>query len=430
MQSLCRSKNESCADRARRTSRPTFSLLCTCLAIVAMPEPGCVIPISGAVSTANDGGAGKPPLNDDAGIPPNGDASNPPPGGYPFGVAGIGGVVPVGAWSSVTANLANMDSECGNMTSVSAKPDEDLLIAGIALKGLWASRDGGMSWQALGTGVGSAQITNRPMTVVFDPDPKNSMQFWEVGIYNAGGVYRTADDGATFTLLGDSHHDDLVSIDFTDPARKTLLAGGHEQQQTVQRSTDGGMTWTNVGSGLPSNSTCTLPLILDGQTHLVGCVSYTKGPDGVYRTANGGMTWTQVTSSGGAAPPLHASDGSIYWASRDGKGMTHGSIDGQTWTDVTGAGVIASLAPVELPDGRLAAIGPVYGAQYVLVSADQGATWHPVSPKLPYNDERGLVYSPQRNTFYIWHFTCGNGSVPVPPDAIMSFEVATDAGVP
>ncbi len=121
-------------------------------------------------------------------------------------------------------------------------------------------------------------------------------------------------------------------------------------------------------------------------------------------------------------PPLHASDGSIYWVSRDGKGMTRGSSDGQTWTDVTGAGVLASVSPVELPDGTVAAIGPSFGMQYVLVSPDHGATWHPVSSSLPYADERGLAYSSQRKTFFIWHFTCGSGSVPVPPDAIMRFD--------
>jgi len=43
-----------------------------------------------------------------------------------------------GNWVNVTSNLAGMASECGNMTYVSAKPNEDLVIAGVAQRGLWA----------------------------------------------------------------------------------------------------------------------------------------------------------------------------------------------------------------------------------------------------------------------------------------------------
>jgi hypothetical protein len=320
-------------------------------------------------------------------------------------------------WTNVTSNLAGMVSECGNMSNLSAKPDEDLLIAGIALNGLWASTDGGGSWHALGIDSASATITHRPSCMTYDP--QDSMRYWESGIYgNSGGVYETRDDGKTFVQLGTVHHTDQVSVDFSDPNRQTILAGGHEQAMTLNRSTDGGMTWTNVGAGLPANTNCTHPLVIDGQTHLVGCGGYGGGPSGVYRTTNGGAIWTQVTASGGANEPLRASDGSIYWASPSGNGMTRGTADGRQWTTVVGSGVIASVRPIELPDGRVATLG----AGSVVVSSDHGVTWKPASSALPYHDSIGVVYSAQRKAFYVWRFTCGNGAVPVPPDAIMRFD--------
>ena len=55
-------------------------------------------------------------------------------------------------WVNATGKLlAGMVSDCGNMSYVSAKPDEDLLIAGIALDGLWSSTDGGATWNPMGT---------------------------------------------------------------------------------------------------------------------------------------------------------------------------------------------------------------------------------------------------------------------------------------
>src|SRR5450755_1204186 len=50
--------------------------------------------------------------------------------------SGGGGVimtapVPTGAWINATSNLAGVQSECGNLSGLIAKPDEDLLVAGV-----------------------------------------------------------------------------------------------------------------------------------------------------------------------------------------------------------------------------------------------------------------------------------------------------------
>jgi hypothetical protein len=338
------------------------------------------------------------------------------------------GSPPDGTWVNITGNLAGMDSECGNMSYLSAKPEADVLIAGIALNGLWASKDQGQSWQALGKGPSSAPITNSTSAIVYDPnDPK---RYWESGIYGAGGLFETKDDGATFVALADVRHNDAVSIDFTDPERKTLLAGGHEQSQKVYRSADGGVTWSEVGGNLPANTDCTHPLAIDGQVHLVGCGGYGGGTTGIFRTTDGGANWTQVSDLGGANAPLRASDGSLYWATPDAQGMARSTDDGQSWTETVGAGILTSAHPIELPDGRIASLGPRYGTQYVMVSADRGAHWAQATTALPYEDARGVLYSTQRKALYIWHSSCGTGggSVPVPPDAIFRYDF--DGGSP
>src|SRR5262249_37303729 len=111
-----------------------------------------------------------------------------------------------GNWVNVTSNLAGMASECGNTPFVSSKPREDLIIAGVAQQGLWASSDGGSSWHHLGTGAGSATITNRPSAIIYDPADPN--KFWESGIYNGTGVFRTDNDGSVFKAMGNVGHND------------------------------------------------------------------------------------------------------------------------------------------------------------------------------------------------------------------------------
>ena len=157
---------------------------------------------------------------------------------FPLSVAASGSAAAADDWVNVTSNLANVPSECGNLTILSAMPRSNTLIAGVAQQGLWTSTDAGASWQRLGTGEGSARIINRPSWISFDP--AQPARFYESGIYNDGGAYATSDGGTTFAQLGTVSHNDFVSVDYTDPARKTLLAGGHEQAQMVWKSTDSG----------------------------------------------------------------------------------------------------------------------------------------------------------------------------------------------
>jgi len=353
----------------------------------------------------------------DAGGGANGTGGNASGGASSAGGASSTGgshptTVPSGGWTNVTTNLAGMTSECGNVSFLAAKPDEDVLVTGVALHGLWSSEDGGGSWQAIGTGAGTDAITNRTSSFVFDPS--HPATYWESGIYNGGGVYSTTDDGSTFHALGDSHHDDLVSVDFTDPGRQTLLAGGHEQKQTLYRSTNGGATWDNVGLNLPSGSNfSSYPLVLDAQTHLVGTSGWGGGTSGIFRTTNGGQQWTLVSSDGGIAAPLLAKDGTIYWASGDG--VARSTDRGQSFTNLPASGALKPSSPIELPDGRIAMLG----SRTIMVSSDGAMSFQAASTDLPYGDAVGLAYSVHQKAFFVWHFSCDNA---VPADAVMRFD--------
>jgi hypothetical protein len=323
---------------------------------------------------------------------------------------GGGGVTPVGAtppaaWANVTANLAGMASECGNTPYLTSHPDHDMLITSVAKQGLWSSTDGGASWVQLWPTAGAQQITNRGSSIVFDPQHADT--FWESGIYNGPGVYRTTDDGATFTALGDAHHIDSVSVDLGDPQRQTLLAGGHEQQQTLYRSQDGGATWTNVGANLPAGTNfCTNALVIDRNTHLVGCSGYAGGADGVFRTTDGGKTWTPTTTAPAAALPLWASDGTIYWSLIYDGGLIKSTDQGRTWSQTIQGGTLKTGHPIELPDGRIVAPG---GAT-LMISSDHGVSFQPIGEPLPFTPN-SISYSPYRNAFFIEQFDCGNAVV-------------------
>jgi photosystem II stability/assembly factor-like uncharacterized protein len=305
-------------------------------------------------------------------------------------------------WVNVTGNLAEMPSECGNLCLLSVVPGQDRIIAGIAKRGLWQTTEGGTTWTPVSLGEDSEAIVNRPSRIVYDP--AHAEVFWESGIYNSFGVYRTTNGGRTFQHLGKITHNDYVSVDLADPQRRLLLAGGHEQARMVWKSVDGGQSWTNIGTALPEGTKFSSnPLLLDAATYLVNASGWGKGTGGLYRTSDGGATWTQASALEANGAPLVASDGSIYWLLMYDRGLLRSTNQGQTWTQVCGPGAIKGSSLIELPDGRLAAVA----GKSVKISSDQGATWTAVMAPTPVQPA-GLVYAPARQAFFIWNWDCGN----------------------
>jgi hypothetical protein len=341
---------------------------------------------------------------------------------------------PPSDWVSVANNLTGKASECGNVSGVYTDPRTDRLIVGIALDGLFASTDGATTWNAIGTA--GAAIKNRMSQILFDPTTAGT--FWESGIYgwetSTPALYITTDNGGSFTgyttlmqMSGDADTNDSVSVDFTDPGRKTILAGSHEATGQLFLSTNAGMTWSNIGTNLPAGiGFCTHVLVLDANTFVVGCAnSYSNQPGGIVRSTDGGKTFTTVSTTVAYNHPLWASDGTIYF-SIEGGGITKSVDQGQTWTTVADANAAGSVGPIELPNGLLATTLQ----QTVVVSADKGAHWTPVSTAMPYTPE-AISYSPFRRAFYASNFTC-TGSNDVPASGIVRFGwdyAAVDAGM-
>jgi photosystem II stability/assembly factor-like uncharacterized protein len=180
-------------------------------------------------------------------------------------------------------------------------------------------------------------------------------------------------------------------------------------------STDGGMSWSEIGMRLPASFGCNSPVVLDANTFLAGCGA-PFGGGGVVRSTDAGMSWTSVSKTGGASAPLVASDQTIYWPAPTGQVMVKSTDLGKTWTESSNQ--VGYLHPIELPDKkRIAALG----GSYIMVSADHATTWTKVV-LTPYNEGiQGLAYSKHQKAFFVWHATCGNGTVHVGPNEIMRY---------
>jgi photosystem II stability/assembly factor-like uncharacterized protein len=326
---------------------------------------------------------------------------------------------PAGDWKNVTPDLTMIMETCGPLFSLTSKPSEDLVIAGVTNNGLWATSDGGTSWRVLGQGTDSEPVIQGTNAIIFDPSPANSDVFWPVGI-RGRAVFRTDDDGVTFKHLGDSMSADYLSVDFSDSQRKTLLTSGHEMQQ-LSRSEDGGDTWTDITAAIPSGlKVCSYPYILDSMNYLLGCGGGSdQGQSAILRSSDAGTSWTTVFDKSGATAPLLTSDGTIYWAQELGGGLARSDDQGQTFTSLVPANTLLTVSPIELPDKRIASMT----SQNIVVSDDQGKTWKLSSANMPYVPS-GFTYSEYQRAFFIWYFKCSATGAPMPgpTDGIMRFD--------
>lgn len=193
-----------------------------------------------------------------------------------------------------------------------------------------------------------------------------------------GAIFKSTDRGRTWRKLGlevkmggNEHYrvcGQRLVVSPSDP--KLLLFGS--RRDGLQRSGDGGETWTRVGgfSGRESVGVTAVAFAPDRP----GVVFAATFGDGVWRSEDGGKTWTKTLN--GPAEVLRlvaAPDGAVY-ATHE-KGVAKWS--GGKWADVTpagGAGPYAGLS-VNPRDARDVIAAAQKDSLHLYRSKDGGATW-------------------------------------------------------
>jgi photosystem II stability/assembly factor-like uncharacterized protein len=198
-----------------------------------------------------------------------------------------------------------------------------------------------------------------------------------------GGVWKTADGGATWRPLSDrqpSLGNGQISLAIgepaavaIDPADPDVIYAGTGPRKVVSgsaaavglfKSTDGGASWVLLGSGYPADNTGNAATIFGTTSALINSIIvdpenpsavYLAASNGVWRSANGGLDWALGTgSTAGDVRSLVLDRSSrrrarILYAGISGQGVFQSADGGQSWTQILSnktPAVAAALKPV------------------------------------------------------------------------------------
>ena len=176
--------------------------------------------------------------------------------------------------------------------------------------GVWKSTDGGVSWtRTLAAGaVAPAPATDLVMHPS-DPDVLYAA-LGRVAGDAANGVYRSTDAGATWTRLDGFPSEDVGRINLAiAPSQPSILyasvqnafggPGGDGTLLGIYKSTDAGATWSLASRAPSCNTQCWYDMALAVHPHSPDTIFFGGVP--LYRSTNGGQTFQNVgTGPGGS----------------------------------------------------------------------------------------------------------------------------------
>jgi len=244
-----------------------------------------------------------------------------------------------------------------------------------------SSADGGKTFSALANYPGNLDSeTNGGFTVAIDPKSDQTIY-----VLTPSSLVRSINGGSTWTTLTAPSSPYLVN-NLPYPVTQTLFVSTGNSSTLFCASNsgfaiskDGGATWQFQNTGLDPNFVQLRQIVLDpaNPSRLIAFGTY-SGASGtspssyIYLSTNGGSTWTHVGTFGvlDQLAPNQTGPG-IYVVSTSGLYVSFNG--GSTWTDI---------APSGDPSGYTATVSPVSplvmayeGFDDLFVSQDGGATW-------------------------------------------------------
>ena len=221
----------------------------------------------------------------------------------------------------------------------------------------------------------------------------------------SGGLWKSTDDGMTWTPLFDAVGTTTVGVITLDPSHPGVIWVGTGENSMwcedyfgigLLRSSDGGRTWekrNGAGASTLGKLSAFASVVVDGSNpnHLVvggrysDCVDGNYYWGGLYTTDDAGMTWTcRVPNAGITEIVQDPVRPEIFWAGAENIGVLKSTDGGITWKVQTASGLPAgetyrvevAVSPVDsnIVYALFAYVGDNYSPEFWRTT-DGGGTW-------------------------------------------------------
>ena len=280
---------------------------------------------------------------------------------------------------------------------------------------------------------GVSPVTGRFNAVAFDPNTPTVMY----GGAAQGGLWKSIDGGVTWNWLSANWSHLGVNCIVIDPTNtNTIYVGlgdyhGYLGESVgVMKSTDGGTTWTEVGTA-SMGQIGVAKIIIDptASQNLIAGTGDINSFGRLYRSTNGGQTWTPVTTLANSYWPAIAASTPVgntvrFYAVAAGYGESNGTPGSRVYkSDDHGATWQLLASPITADKtvhwAYCVATSPTNpNSVYVfdseneklIASTNQGATWQDITANFPHGNQIASDYNFSQS-FYDFHMECGSRTV-------------------
>ncbi|MFY9344346.1 MAG: hypothetical protein WAT39_17775 [Planctomycetota bacterium] len=315
----------------------------------------------------------------------------------------------IGRFGWVERGPSNIGGRTRSLVINPANANE--MWAGAVGGGVWRSTNAGTSWTPVNDQMGNlavcslALVPGTPVTIYAGTGE---------GFYNGdavvgNGVYKSVDGGLTFTRLTTTASWSYVNRLAVSPTNPNVVLAATRSPGGIQRSVDGGGSWSLVRS-----ATACMQVLFD-PNDAAKCVAdvYESSVHRVVHSTNGGLTWTNaatgLVSQSGTSGRIELAyarsvPGMVYASCGTGGGHIWRSSDGgANWTQQstgtgTGAAWYYNTLWVDPTDANFL----VTGAYHLWKSTNGGMTLTQISngyinTSAPHPDQHQVVADPGFN---------------------------------
>ncbi|MEM6514848.1 MAG: YCF48-related protein [Bacteroidota bacterium] len=212
--------------------------------------------------------------------------------------------------------------------------NEDIGFVGTLNNQFFKTIDGGANWAEV------VDISPNPNAICGLDAVGNSTVYGCGAYFEPAHIIKSEDSGETWTYIDmSSYADALVEIQFLDEMNG-FVSGNNENGGTVLKTTDGGLSWTEIYNSNVAGEFVWKLQTLDGNNDVIfGSIQpVAPNPGKLIKSIDGGITWSSFDAPETGIQALGFITADHGWLGGYGAGFYETTDGGQTWNTINNGG--------------------------------------------------------------------------------------------